>query len=244
MTVLRSAVFNLAFWVWGLAMHVVSLPLLLVPRGAAQWMGRVWIGVTLALLALLCGLRHEIRGRENLPGGAYLLASKHQSAWDTLIYALLLNDPAYVLKKELVWFPLFGLFLVKTGVVPVDRAGGAKALRKMVADAKRFAEAGRPLVIFPEGTRAAPGKRHPYHPGVAALYRQLDLPVVPVALNSGLFWGRQSFVKKPGTIVLEILPPIPPGLSRQDFMAELEDRIETASDRLSGKAERADALST
>ena len=240
MTLLRSALFNLAFYAWGLGMHLICLPLLLLPRGATQWAGGLWVRGVLALLAALCGIRHEIRGREHLPprpnGGAFIVASKHQSAWDTLIYSLLLDDEAYVLKQELIWFPLFGLFLLKSGVVPVDRAGGGKALRKMVAAAKRFVAEGRPLVIFPEGTRTPPGSRRPYHPGVAALYRQLEVPVVPVALNSGLLWGRNSFVKTPGTIVLEFLPAIEPGLDRKAFLATLEDRIETASDRLAGLA--------
>ena len=233
----RSLAFNLAFYVWGLSMHVISLPLLLLPRQATQWSGGLWVRGALWLLRVLCGIRHEIRGREHLPDGACLVASKHQSAWDTLIFSQLLKDEAYVLKQELIWFPLFGLFLLKSGVVPVDRAGGATALRKMVAAAKRFVAQDRPLVIFPEGTRTPPGSRRPYHPGVAALYRQLEVPAVPVALNSGLLWGRNSFLKKPGTIVLEFLPPIAPGLDRKAFLRELEERIETASDRLAGLPE-------
>ena len=234
MIALRSWLFNLAFYVWGLTAHLLSLPLLFLPRRYTQWAGSLWVRVSLAMLSGICGLRHEIRGRENLPEGAYILASKHQSAWDTLIYSQILDDEAYVMKKELVWFPLFGQFLLKYGIVAVDRSGGAKALRAMVASARRFTEAGRPLVIFPEGTRTAPGATRPYHPGVAALYKQLDVPVVPVALNSGLFWGRKATLKKPGTIVLEFLPPIPPGLPRKAFMAELERQIETASARLAG----------
>ena len=234
MTLLRSVVFNLAFYRWGLSMHLLSLPLLLLPRQATQWSGGLWVRGVMWLLARLCGIRYEIRGRERLPPAPFIVASKHQSAWDTLIYAILLEDEAYVMKQELVWFPLFGLFLLKSGVVPVDRAGGSKALRKMVASAKRFVAERRPLVIFPEGTRTPPGSRRPYHPGVAALYRQLDVPVVPVALNSGLAWGRKAFLKKPGTIVLEFLPPIAPGLDRKAFLDELQDRIETASDRLAG----------
>ena len=235
MTALRSTAFNAAFYLWSLLVHLLCLPLLLLPYRVTQWAGRLWVRSVLALLAGLCGLRHEIRGLENLPDGAFILASKHQSAWDTLIFSQILPDAAYVLKRELLWFPLFGLFLLKSGTVPVDRAGGAKALRAMVGAARRFTEAGRPLVIFPEGTRTAPGAKRPYHPGVAALYRQLALPVVPVALNSGLYWGRKAALKKPGRILLEILPPIPPGLPRARFMAELEERIETASARLAGR---------
>ena len=234
MSLLRSLAFNVFFYSWTTVIVTAGLPLLLGPRSGLYHLGRLWVRVTMAGLALICGLRYEVRGLERLPKGAFLVAAKHQSAWDTLIYSPLLEDAAYVMKQELLWFPLFGLYLMRSGVVAVDRAGGAKALRAMGADARRFTEAGRPLVIFPEGTRTAPGDKRPYHPGIAALYRQLDLPVVPVALNSGLFWARKAAHKKPGTIVLEFLPPIEPGLSRKAFMAELEKRIETASARLAG----------
>ena len=132
----------------------------------------------------------------------------------------------------LTFVPFFGWLLRRAGMIPVDRAGRASALRDMIGQAKQRTVQGRPLLIFPEGTRTAPGERRPYHPGVAALYGQLGLPVVPVALNSGLFWGRRQFVKRPGTITLEFLPAIPPGLPRKAFMAELERRLEGASARL------------
>jgi 1-acyl-sn-glycerol-3-phosphate acyltransferase len=203
---------------------------------AVHRVGRLWVRVTLWLLALVVGLRHRMVGLENLPAGPAIVAPKHQSTWDTLIFALPLRLPAYVLKRELMRIPLFGLYLHCAGMIPVDRAGGGAALKRMVASAKAAAGAGRHLLIYPEGTRTEPGERRPYHPGVAALYGQLDLPVVPVALNSGLFWGRRAFLKRPGTITVEFLPPIPPGLPRRQFIAELESRIETASDRLAGAA--------
>jgi 1-acyl-sn-glycerol-3-phosphate acyltransferase len=232
MTVLRSLLFNALFFAWSMLMHLVSLPALLLPRRATMVLGRFWVRGLLRILAAVCGLRHEVRGRENLPDGPCIIASKHQSAWDTLIWSQLLDDPSYVMKRELLWVPLFGWFLAKVGVVAVDRTGGAPALRRLVRDAQAKLDQGRPLVIFPEGTRTEPGRQRPYQPGVAALYVQLGVPVVPVALNSGLFWGRRSFHKHPGRIVLEFLPPIPPGLPRKAFLAELHDRIETASERL------------
>jgi 1-acyl-sn-glycerol-3-phosphate acyltransferase len=149
-----------------------------------------------------------------------------------LVFAHYLHYPAYVLKRELLYLPLFGLYLLRAGMIPVDRRGRASALKRMLAAAKRRREEGRDLLIFPEGTRVAPGQHQAYQPGVAALYGHLDLPVVPVALNSGLFWGRRSFNKKPGTITLEFLPAIAPGLARKVFMAELETRLEGASRRL------------
>jgi len=242
-TALRSLLFNLLFFAWSGFMFVVCLPALLLPRRVAMVCGHFWVRVLLWLLAVICGLRHEIRGREHLPRGACIVASKHQSAWDTLIYSQLLEDAVYVMKRELTWFPLFGLYLLKTGVVPVDRSGGAPALRRMVEAARRFATAGRPIVIYPEGTRTAPGRHRPYQPGVAALYTQLGVPVVPVALNSGLYWGRRSFLKRPGRIVLELLPPVAPGMPRKAFEAELERRIEEAARRLCQIAESRDPSS-
>lgn len=232
MQALRSLVFNLLFFAWTAVILLAGLPVLPFGVAAVHAVGRSWVRVTLALLAVVVGLRHRIVGLENLPDGPAIIAAKHQSAWDTLIFALPLRLPAYVLKRELMRIPVFGPYLACAGMIPVDRAGGGAALKQMVAKANAAAAAGRHLLIYPEGTRTAPGERRPYHPGVAALYGQLDLPVVPVALNSGRFWGRRAFIKRPGVITVEFLPPIPPGLTRRAFMAELERRIETASDRL------------
>src|SRR5690606_21388864 len=148
----------------------------------------------------------------------FIVAAKHQSAWDTMAFYWVLDDAAYVLKKELLSIPLYGWCARKARMIGVDRSGGAKALRAMVEQAQNCLAEGRPIVIFPEGTRTAPGRRSAYHPGIAALYTRLGVPVVPVALNSGLFWGRRSFIKQPGRIVVQFLPPIPPGLERRAFM--------------------------
>ncbi len=236
MRAVRSLLFNLLFFGWTAAILLICMPVLPLGVAAVHRVGRLWVRVTLWLLGLVVGLRHRIVGLEHLPAGPAIIAPKHQSTWDTLIFALPLNLPAYVLKRELMRIPLFGLYLRCAGMIPVDRAGGGGALKRMVARAWAAAAAGRHLLIYPEGTRTAPGERRPYHPGVAALYGQLDLPVVPVALNSGLFWGRRAFLKRPGLITVEFLPPIPSGLSRRRFIAELESRIETASDRLATAA--------
>jgi len=241
MTALRSLLFNVVLYGWTTVCVVAGLPLLLGPRIGIYYLGRVWVHPIIAALALLCGLRYEVRGRENLPEGAVLIAAKHQSAWDTLIFSIVLWDHSFVLKQELTRIPLFGLFLVRAGLIPVDRQGGASALKKMVAHARRVAAQGRPIVIFPEGTRVAPDQHRPYQPGVAALYGQLGLPVVPVALNSGLYWRRNSFWKRPGTIILEFLPAIAPGLPRRAFLARLETAIEGRSRALAGVAAPAPA---
>jgi 1-acyl-sn-glycerol-3-phosphate acyltransferase len=232
MTAIRSLAFNLAFFLWTALALVVFLPVLFMPYAATYWFGRQWVRVCLWFLKHLVGLDHRVVGLEHARHGPAIYAAKHQSSWDTLIFALYLHLPAYVLKRELLFLPLFGIYLQKAGHIAVDRSAGARALKKMLAAAKLRRDQGRDILIFPEGTRVAVGSHLPFQPGVAALYSQLDLPVVPVALNSGLYWGRRSFHKKPGTISVEFLPAIPPGLPRRAFMAELEERLEAASMRL------------
>ena len=192
----------------------------------------LWLSGVMMLLRIVTGLSYQLRGADSLPEGPVIIASKHQSAFETFAFHLMLADPAFILKRELTWIPFFGWYLAKCGVIAIDRAAGAKALKSMVKGAEEAMAAKRPIVIFPEGTRAAPGSRHPYHSGVAMLYGSLGVPVVPVALNSGLFWGKRAFTKRPGVIAVEFLPTIPPGLNRKVFMAELEKSIETATDRL------------
>lgn len=238
MRAVRSLAFNVAFFAWTVMIQILAVPLLLAPPRRMLAAGRLWTRGTIVLLRSLVGIDYEIRGTANLPENGCLVAAKHQSAWDTLIFSLLLAEPTYVLKRELMWIPVFGWYLKHYGVVAVDRKGGAKALRGMLHDARAEADRGRTIVIFPEGTRVPPGESRAYHPGVAALYRELQLPVVPVALNSGLFWGRRRFVKNPGRIVLEFLPPIPPGLSRRDFMERLHHDLEGATGRLLAEARR------
>ena len=237
MILLRSLAFQIAFWSWTALMALAGLPFLLGPRRGMMEFGTFWARVTFALLRRLVGLDYEVRGRENLPCDPAIVAMKHQSAWDTLAATLLFPDCAVVIKRELAWLPFYGWYVVKAGSITVDRGAAARALRRMVARAQRVAADGRTIVIFPQGTRVALGARRAYLPGIAALYRQLELPVVPVALNSGVFWGRRHFMRRPGTVVVELLPPIPPGQKRAAFMAELERRIETASDRLVAEAQ-------
>ena len=241
MIVLRSAAFQAAFYLWTLALGIVALPLLLAPGAWVMRFGTFWSAGTLVLLRWCVGLDHEVRGRENLPDGPVIIAMKHQSAWDTLAAPVIFARPAIVIKRELGFVPFYGWYALKAGMIPIDRGAGATALRRMVTAAERAKTAGRPIFIFPEGTRTAVGERRPYQPGVAALYRQLGMPLVPVAVNSGLFWGRRRFLKRPGRIVVEILPPILPGRDRRQAAAELEERVETASARLAGagKVERA-----
>jgi 1-acyl-sn-glycerol-3-phosphate acyltransferase len=184
------------------------------------------------LLKVVCGIKLEVRGQEKLPQGGCLVAAKHQSAWETFGLIPLLRDPAVLMKRELFWIPFHGWFSHKFGMIPVDRDKGPAALRRVVREAKLRAAQGREIVIFPEGTRRAPGAAPDYKTGVVLLYEALKIPCVPLALNSGAFWPRRSLSLQPGTIVVEFLDPIPPGLSKAEFMERLIGSIETASARL------------
>ena len=232
MSTLRAAIFNIAFYIDTLVIGVFGLPFLLLPRRTCMRHGRFWAQSILFLLKWIVGLDSEIRGMHRIPPGGCLIAMKHQSMWDTLILPPLLGDPAVVIKRELQYVPIYGWYATRSGSIFIDRKGGAGALRRLVAAAKRAIIAGRPVVIFPQGTRTRPGlplTEQPYQSGVAALYRELAVPLVPAAVNSGLYWGRRAFVKRRGRIILEFLPPIPPGLPRREVMRELETRIETAT---------------
>lgn len=236
MTTFRSFLFNILFALWTALIFVLSLPTLALPRSAVWWMGGLWVRGALLLLRATVGLKHRVRGVEHRIAGPAIYAAKHQSAWDTLVFPLLLDKPAYVLKQELIRVPLFGSYLKQCGMIPVDREGGGGALKQLLRAARTAVAQGRSILIYPEGTRTPPGERRPYHPGVAALYGDLGVPVIPVALNSGLFWGRRAFHKRPGTITIEFLPPIAPGLPRREFMQELQNRIERAGERLAAAA--------
>ena len=232
----RALAFTILFYSWTTLLGFAVLPVLLGPRSALFAYSRFWIRGALGILRLTVGITHQIRGQDLLPEGPIILAVKHQSAWDTLAVNLLVREPAIVLKKELLHIPVFGWCLRRFQHIAVDRKGGSAALKQMVDQARASVAAGRPIVIYPEGTRTKPGTRRPYHSGVAALYRALDIPVVPVALNSGLFWPRRSLQMHPGTITVEYLPPIAPGHERRQFVNELENSIETASERLHREA--------
>ncbi len=232
MSLLRSLLFNILLFAWTAALVLLGLPALAAGRRGVYALARLWARGSFVLLAHVVGLRHRILGRDRLPAEPVIAAVKHQSTWDTMACALLFAEPAYVLKRELTWVPVFGWYLLRADMIAVDRRAGGGALRRMLRQARAAAADGRSVVIYPEGTRTAPGVVRPYQPGVAALYEHLNLPVVPIALNSGLFWGRRSFLKRPGVITLEILEPIQPGLDRRAFLAELHRRIEEAAMRI------------
>ncbi len=232
MTVFRSGLFMVTFYLWSILIAVGCTPILLAPKAVTLRMFDLWASGIIALLRICCGVRVEVRGRQFMPTGLALIAGKHQSMFDVFAQFAWLPASCFVTKKELMWIPFFGWYARKANMIEVDRAGHSTALRKMVADAKaRFTE-GRQLLIFPEGTRTLPGAKGDYKPGIAALYRELEVPVTPMATNAGVHWPLKGLAFKPGTIVFEYLEPIPAGLKRAEFMRTLEERIETASARL------------
>lgn len=233
----RSLLFNIGFFSWSTLIVFVVAFLLPFPRRITQGVIRQWMHGTMWLLKTTVGLRYQVIGLENVPPGAAVFASKHESVWDTAIYYLLDPDPAYIVKKELLKIPLYGWTLRKAGHIAIDRDGGMSALKQVVRETRGALADGRKVVIFPEGTRSSPSAVGRYQPGVAAIYNDVDCPVLPVALNSGSFWGRRRFVKRPGMITLKILPPMPIGLDRKNFMTELQERIESESRKLRLKAE-------
>jgi 1-acyl-sn-glycerol-3-phosphate acyltransferase len=203
---------------------------------------RFWAWLVVQELRLICGIRLHVTGREHLPQqGAALIAAKHQSALDTVVWLLLVPRCCYVLKQELLRIPFYGFLVAKAGMIAVDREGGGAAMRQLLKDGRAAAQAGRQLVIFPEGTRVAPGEHSPYQPGIAALASATGLPVIPVATDSGRLWGRRAFLKRPGVISISVLPPLPAGLPRPVLMRELEGAIERETDRLmaSGPVDKA-----
>ena len=238
MTVFRSVVFNVAFYLVLFVYLIAALPTLLLPRGALLWMVKNWASVNLAMLRLICGLHCEFRGVEKIPQGAVLVASKHQSLWETFALIKILKDPAYILKRELLWIPFFGWCAWKAGMIPVDRGARSQALNAMTERARQEIAKGRQIIIFPEGTRKAPGAEPKDKFGVAFLYIALGIPCVPVALNSGLFWPRRSFMRYPGTVRVEFLDPIAPGLDRQVFFDKLQAEVESATAKLVSMGER------
>jgi 1-acyl-sn-glycerol-3-phosphate acyltransferase len=235
MLTIRSLLFNIAFYINLVLWLILLLPGVLVPRRMFLKGVKMWARTSLWLLRVLAGTKVELVGRERIPPGGALVAAKHQSLWETFALLTLFDDPTFILKRELMWIPFFGWYLRKARCVPVNRKAGSQALVKMTAQAKDEARHGRQIIIFPEGTRRSPGAPAAYKYGVAHLYQNLGFPCIPVALNSGLYWPRRQFIRRPGTIRVEILDPIPAGMPREEFFKLMQEGIEGASNRLLAK---------
>src|SRR3954470_5688301 len=238
---LRSLVYNvlfyllLAFWV------IVGLPTLLMPRWGAVLLAQCWARSSIWLMRVVCNTQVEYRGVEKIPEGPLIVASKHQSMWETFALLPFFDQPLYILKRELKWIPFFGWYLLKADMIDVEREAGARALRNMTRRAGEAVREGRQLIIFPEGTRRPVDAPPRYKHGVAQIYKESGVTCLPVALNSGLFWPRRTFMRYPGTIVVEFLDPLPPGLTRDQFNAQVSAVIEEATARLveAGRKEQA-----
>jgi 1-acyl-sn-glycerol-3-phosphate acyltransferase len=233
----RSILFNILFYLNLVILLIAAIPTLLLPPQAIIEMAKLWGRSSLWLLRVVCGTRYEFRGLDRIPAGPLIVAAKHQSTWETFALLSLFKHPVFILKRELTWIPLFGWFTIKGKMIAVDRGAGSQALAAMTKRAREVIRAGRQLFIFPEGTRRPAGAEPRYKFGVAHLYDVIGVPCVPVALNSGLFWPRRSLIRLPGTIVVEFLEPIPPGLDKQTFFSRMQSDIETATARLIAEGE-------
>ena len=239
MTLIRSLIFNALFYLNTLVWLLIGLPTFFLPYRGTIWVAKSWGRINVTLLRV-AGIKFELRGREKIPPGALIVASKHQSAWETFALLPLFDNPLFILKRELEWIPFFGWLLIKGRMVPVNRGAGTQALVEMTERARIELARVRQLIIFPEGTRRPAGAEPRYKYGVAHLYAAAGVPCLPVALNSGVFWPRRrSLMLKPGTVVVEILDPIMPGLDKDVFFKRLQDVIEPASARLIEEANKA-----
>ncbi|MEM8664038.1 MAG: lysophospholipid acyltransferase family protein [Pseudomonadota bacterium] len=232
----RSAVYSVVATTYFIITTTLCAWVMVLPADRMRFLLNWWAQGDVWLLRIICGQRVVVRGRENMPTGAALVASKHQAAWETLALIPILPRGAIILKKELLKIPIYGWYARYYGMIPVDRSGGPAALKQLAADAKAAIDDGFQIIIFPEGTRQLVGAPPDYKPGAIFLYERLKVPMVPVALNSGLLWPRRRFVRYPGTITVSFLPAIPPGLKRGEAKERLQTAIERETDRLVAQA--------
>jgi len=240
MIFLRSTLFNIAFYVVTAMLCVVCLPGLLLPRKGAVIIIRTFVKTVYFLEKNIMGLDYEVRGLEHIPKeGAFIVAAKHQSPYETMKLHILFDFPAVVLKKELLRIPLWGKFLARSEPIAIDRSQGREAMQQVIDGALEVEKQGRPIVIFPQGTRVYPWQttaEKPYKPGVVRIYKNTHMPIVPLALNTGLFWPRSGWLKRPGKVIFEFLPPISTGQDTDTLLKTLEDRLESATKSLQDEA--------
>jgi len=235
---IRSVLFNLLFYLNLVILLILSIPTLAMPRGAILRVAKLWGRTTLWLLRVVCRIDVEWRGLEKIPPGGIVVAAKHQSVWETFALIALFPDPTFIIKRELIWIPFFGWYAWRAGMIPVDRGAGKSALAGMMVHARKALAERRQIIIFPEGTRRPAGAEPKYKFGVAHLYGESGVPCVPIALNSGLFWPRRRFLRFPGTVRVEVLDPIAPGIDRNAMFVRLQDEIEAATARLVAEGSR------
>jgi len=228
---LRSWIYFFAFLVWTVSVAIICLPLL-SSRRATVFSIRTWVRGIKTMARVICGITFRTEGRENIPSGPCIVAAQHQASFETYLMFLEFQSPVFVLKRELIFIPVIGWYMQRAGLVHVNRGAGASAMRKMLREAQAAVDTGHQVIIFPEGTRAKPGASVPYKPGIVALYTHCDAPLIPMALNTGHFWGKTRILKRPGEIVFRYLPAMPRDLPREEMLAELRRRIDAASAEL------------
>ncbi len=228
----RSVIFNVLFYMMFIAEMIIFTPVyFLLPRKKAYFVPKFWARSNLWLMKVIVGTRVEIEGLENLPKGPFIFAPKHQNFWDTFAFLPHIEDPLYILKRELLWIPVFGWYVAKQRMIGIDRSARGKAMAEVMTRTLKEMKGGRQLIIYPEGTRRPPGAEPVYKYGIARLYRDLQMPVVPVVHQAGIFWPRRSILRQGGTIIARILPPIQPGMEEKEFFAHLVKTMEAASDQ-------------
>src|SRR5882724_4278232 len=238
---LRALVYNVLFYALLVFWILVAIPTVVMPPRAFIAVAKAWARSSIRLMRVVCNIKVEYRGLEKIPKGPLIVASKHQSMWETFALLQFFDAPLFIYKRELAWIPLFGWYLMKSKMIGVDRSGGMRSLMEMARRAPKEIRSGRQLIIFPEGTRTPVDAPPHYLGGVAQIYTSSAVPCIPVALNSGLFWPRRTFMRYPGTLVVEFLDPLPAGLSRKEFLAGIMTSIEDATNRLVETARREQA---
>ena len=238
---LRSLVYNVLFYLLLVCWLIIAIPTFVMPRWAILRIASYWATSSIWLLGVICNTRVEYRGLEKIPQGPLIVASKHQSMWETFALLQFFEQPLFILKRELMWIPFFGWYLKKANMIGIDRDAGARSLKDMARRAAEAVRRGRQLIIFPEGTRRPVDAEPHYKSGIGMIYVDCGVTCLPVALNSGLFWPRRTFMRYPGTLVVEFLDPLPAGLLRKEFNTRIATGIEDATNRLVEAARREQA---
>ena len=229
---IRSIIFYLLLYMWTLLLGTVCLPLLLLPNSYVRSLANLWISGIFGMLKAICAITYEIRGKENIPDHAVIVASKHQSTFETFLLFRLINNSIFIHKRELFLIPIFGFYLKKSNMIAINRAEGPKAMRKMLNEVKESIVNGYSIIIFPEGTRKKPGETPDYKTGIAGVYKESEAEVLPVALNSGYCWPKHTFIKTSGKIIIKFLKPIPSGLEKSEFLKKIESVIEEETNKI------------
>ena len=228
--IIRSSLFYLFITIWTLIFGLIFSPLLITKNQHTRTACKFWARISMLGLRLICGISYQIEGLEHLPRMPYIVASKHQSALETILFWLIFPNPVYILKKELLRIPVFGWYLFRLGMIYIDRSSGASALKQIIIKTQEALKEPVSIIVFPEGTRHPPAHHSTrYFPGITAIYNANNASIVPVALNTGICWPGKKLIMKPGMVTIRILPPIKPGLDKDKFMTKLNEEIERSS---------------